>query len=105
MKKKLFSIFLAVMVLLSVPVTAFAECIDGYHNYVETAYVEPTPTEFGYVQFTCTICGDWYRETLAYEPPPEEPAPEPPAEEAPEGTEGEICESDREGDPFRTSDR
>ena len=93
MKKKLFSIFLAVMVLLSVTVTASAECIDGYHNHVVTERVEPTPTELGYVQFTCTICGDWYREALAYEPPPEEPAPEPlPEEPAPEPPAEEVPE-------------
>ncbi len=95
MKKKLFSIFLAVMVLLSVTVTAFAEEAveepapepppeECEHDYVVTDRVEPTPTVFGYVQLTCTKCGDRYLETIAYEPLPEEPAPEPPAEEVPE---------------------
>ena len=95
MKKKLFSIFFAVMVLLSVTVTAFAEeAVEApapelppeecEHDYVVTDRVEPTPTVFGYVQFTCSMCGDRYLETIAYEPLPEEPAPEPPAEEVPE---------------------
>ena len=93
MKKKLFSIFLAVMVLLSVTVTAFAEeAVEApapelppeecEHDYVVTDRVEPTPTVFGYVQFTCTMCGDRYLETIAYEPLPEEPAQEPLPEES-----------------------
>ena len=96
MKKKLFSIFLAVMVLLSVTVTAFAEEAveepapepppeECEHDYVVTDRVEPTPTVFGYVQLTCTKCGDRYLETIAYEPLPEEPAQEPtPGESAPD---------------------
>ena len=92
MKKKLLSIFLAVMVLLFVTVTAFAE------EAVEEPAPEPPPEECehdyvvtdttpGYVQLTCTKCGDRYLEFIDYEPTPEEPAPEPlPEEPAPEQT-------------------
>lgn len=110
MKKKLFSIFLAVMVLLSVTVTAFAEEAveepapelppeECEHDYVVTDRVEPTPTVFGYVEFTCTMCGDRYLETIAYEPLPEEPAPEPPAEEVPEEPLPEEPEPAQESEP------
>ena len=97
MKKKLFSIFLAVMVLLFVTVTAFAE------EAVEEPAPEPPPEECehdyvvtdttpGYVQLTCTKCGDRYLEFIDYEPTPEEPAPEPlPEEPAPESTPGESA--------------
>ena len=43
--------------------------IGGYytplgHSYEETDRVEPTAAEDGYVEYTCSRCGDSYRETL-----------------------------------------
>jgi len=50
------------------------------HDYVETSRVEPTETEDGYIEYTCAICGDTYREVLpatGVSPTPAEPTPTP----------------------------
>lgn len=39
------------------------------HDYVQTARVEPTQSQDGFVEYTCTRCGDIMREALPYVPP------------------------------------
>jgi len=43
--------------------------LNGYyqelsHEYEETDRVEPTETEDGYIEYTCAVCGEKYREAL-----------------------------------------
>ncbi len=53
------------------------------HSYVETARVEPTQTEDGYIERKCEKCGEIVREILpATGPAPTEPPTEPPTDTA-----------------------
>ncbi len=62
------------------------------HDFAQTARVEPTQMQDGYVEYTCTRCGEVERETLPKtEPEPTEPT-EPDPTEPPEPTEPEPTE-------------
>ena len=74
------------------------------HSYVETARVEPTETEDGYVEQTCEKCGEVVRTVLPATGSPTEPPTDPPTEPPVDPTEPTDPPAEPPVDPTEPTD-